>query len=454
MGISMEHSFTTIGKIGLEGLMDRANIAFTSGYRFQGNINVILLQQSIETVCQCIDKFSFQVNFISQDNYAWQQAETPIFSLHTLQSNNLEEAFTQVCQHSHKTFEAQNYVPMFFTLILGTNPSEENEFIIAQTSCHTHVDARSSEVIFNNIIDYYNALYKQSNTEKEGIIAATQQLKTVDSDIVIKQRFEMNSTANHEKNIEGITDYSIEDLGQHAIAMTALDKLLPKYKQTERSPITQHFDVHSLLTTIRHEYSNVTKNSVACACIVKALYHINVQQKGLAADHQISFKMLSDILTPAMRQQYTGNYIAFVPVTVNAGNSIAEIANEINDRIIEFKTNNIDVSVFALTEDAISQGLVGTADESLSFVVTNWNNFTFNNQEDYLADCTSIRHQSGVNIEPKDNLGAALVNRPVFVINFSPNDELCISQFPSLDSAKVNQNIAIQLDHVFLNAGK
>jgi len=63
-----------------------------------------------------------------------------------------------------------------------------------------------------------------------------------------------------------------------------------------------------------------------------------------------------------------------------------------------------------------------------------------------------LRHQSGVNIEPKDTLGAVLVNRPILVINLSRNDELCLSFFPSLRSEAETIEVANSISEVIDNA--
>ena len=80
----------------------------------------------------------------------------------------------------------------------------------------------------------------------------------------------------------------------------------------------------------------------------------------------------------------------------------------------------------------------------MSFIVTNWNNYNYLNSNSYLTNCESLKHLSAVNIEPKDNLGAALVNRPVAVVNFSPNSELCLSYIPSLRNQKENKDLLTQ----------
>lgn len=245
-----------------------------------------------------------------------------------------------------------------------------------------------------------------------------------------------------------IIDSPNYDLGQHVIPISSLDNALADYRSTPRAPLIQYFNVDALIRDCRDKYPSLSKNSIICAAITKAIYAINVQEKAVDAKHNISFKMVSDILSPGMRQQYSGNYIAFVPVTVDGEKPLEDIAYDINCTVVDFKENELDTSVFALTEEAIRNALVGTADDPLSFIVTNWNNFSFIETKDFLLNCQSIRHQSGVNINPKDSLGAALVNRPVLVINFSPDGELCISQFPSLSLPTVNDNFAQHLNIV------
>ena len=83
----------TIGKLGLEGLMDRANIAFTNGYRFKGAIDKHHLQASIQAVCNSIVKFEHQVHFISQDNYTWQKSSQRDYPLQLVTTTDLDEAF-------------------------------------------------------------------------------------------------------------------------------------------------------------------------------------------------------------------------------------------------------------------------------------------------------------------------------------------------------------------------
>ena len=234
------------------------------------------------------------------------------------------------------------------------------------------------------------------------------------------------------------------DIGEYGIDRTELTKCLDNFKKNIREPLNSQLDINQCIAHCRNTYPQLTKNSIVCAMLAKSVYLVNVEKRSKPKKHKISFKMLSDLLNNEDRQRYTGNYISFLPVSVDGEKSLSGIALQIHNRIVEFKTQGIDVSMFSLTEEAIKQELVGTSDEALSFVVTNWNNYDYLGCDRFLHDCISKKHLSAVNIEPKDNLGAALVNRPVAVINFSPNKELCLSFFPSLKCRQVNKDLLSQ----------
>jgi len=423
-------STSPVGAINLECLMNRANILFTNGYRFRGELNVANLEASFIAVVGCIEKFEHRLHFEAQDNFHWQRVGPYDGRFQVIDSDDIDNAFRELCRNSLSLLDGGKHCPMVLTVI--QDRSNPDEFIIAQTSEHTYVDARSSEVIFNRIIDYYNALSRNDTARMEAIIAAAEKIRTLGSAEMIAML--AADDHDHEANIQGLTAYPIADVGEYAIPLDTVPGCLEDYKKQRFAPVMEFFDIAQLLTRCRAKYPEVTQNSVICAALAKGFYDLNRSAKGKPEKHIVSFKMLSDLLSPELRQQYSGNYIAFVPVSVDGDLPIEDMAKSIHDRIRHFKTSKLDLSVFKLVEDAVDAALVGTADDPLSFVVTNWNNHHFRKTSDYLHGCESLRHQSGVNIEPKDTLGAILVNRPILVINQSPNDELCLSFFPSLRS--------------------
>lgn len=434
-----------IGAIGLESMMSRANILFTSGYRFKGELNLDNLEASFIAIVGCILKFEYRIHFEAQGNFHWKPVGAYEKPIHVIDSDDIDEEFRRLCRHSLSLVEGDKHCPMQLTVIRDQNISKE--FIIAQTSEHTYLDARSSEVIFDWIVDYYNALSQGDTDRLAEIVASAKNLKTLHSDEMMK--ILSADGHNREANIESLTAYPIADVGEYAIPLDTVPTCLDNYKKQRFTPIIQFFNVQELLNLCRTQYPEVTRNSVVCAALAKGFYNLNLNVKNKPEKHIISFKMLSDLLSPELRQAYCGNYIAFVPVSVDGDKPIQEIAKDIHDRTRQIKMTKLDLTIFELTEQAIEDALVGTVEEPLSFVVTNWSNYHFLKNPEYLHGCQSLRHQSGVNIDPLDTAGAVLVNRPILVINLSPNNELCLSFFPSLRSEEETLKVADHISDVF-----
>jgi hypothetical protein len=434
-----------VGVINLECLMSRANILFTSGYRFRGDLNLANLEAAFSAVIECIEKFGHRLHFKAQDDFHWHPADALEKRFRVVDSDDIDAEFKEQCRHSLSLVDEGNHCPMVLTVIRDRNSS--HDFIIAQTSEHTYVDARSAEIIFNLIVDYYNAVSRGDTRHRDEVIAAAKRITTLGSDEMVA----LLGADGHDReaNIEGLVAYPIADVGAYAIPLDAVPECLEKYKQQRFAPVVQYFDIKGLLDRCRLKYPEVTQNSVACAALTKGFYNLNLKTRNGPDEHIISFKMLSDLLSPELRKQYSGNYIAFVPVSVEGNQPIEDMAKDIHDRIRHFKESKLDLTIFKLTEEAVDAAQVGTANDPLSFVVTNWNNYRFINSPEYLHGCQSLRHQSGVNIEPKDTLGAVLVNRPILVINMSPNHELCLSFFPSLRSEDETLEVAEHIRDVF-----
>jgi len=424
-----------VENIGLEALMDRANIIFTNGYAFNGILNLEQLKKSFDTIFNAVTKFEYQLSYTSQSHFSWNACDKRPKLFHHQICDDLEFSFKKL---SSESIALIGNAPMNMTVLEN---KESSEFILAISNNHTYQDARSANYVFNQIITHYNASIKNDSKLSDSAVSNITALKTISGIQFIEEVLALKSDIDNNKNIAGLLDYAIEDVGQYGINRSELTDCMSQYNKTVREPQISQLDVNKCIDQCRKISPEVTKNSIVCAMLAKSVYLVNIEQRNKSKKHKVSFKMLSDLLSPQQRKRYTGNYISFLPVTVDADKSLPEIALQIHNRVIEFKTQSIDISMFSLTEQAIEQELVGTADEALSFVVTNWNNFDYLNSDKFLHNCTSKKHLSAVNIEPKDTLGAALVNRPVAVINFSPNSELCLSFFPSLRSPQENKDL-------------
>jgi len=426
---------SVVENIGLEALMDRANIIFTNGYVFDGVPDIAQLSRSFEAVVGSVRKFRFQLKYVSQSDFHWYKSNDFKTLFHHQISTDIEETFKVL---SSRSIGLIGNSPILMTVIEN---KQHAQFMIAVSSNHTYMDARSANYIFNHIIKHYNASLNNEDKLIDSTLNHIMSLRTISGSTFAEQAISGRSEINNTVNIDGLLEYTTEDVGRYGIARSELTQCLKNYKKSIHEPLISQLDINHCISACRKDHPQITKNSVVCAMLVKAVYLVNVEQRAKPQQHQVSFKMLSDLLTVDKRKQYTGNYISFLPVTVDAEKSLSEIALQIHNRIVEFKTSGIDISMFSLTEQAIKQELVGTNDETLSFVVTNWNNFDYLASTNFLHNCKSTKHLSAVNIEPKDNLGAALVNRPVAVINFSPNTELCLSFFPSLKCPQENRDL-------------
>ncbi|WP_371323672.1 hypothetical protein VX159_14940 [Dechloromonas sp. ZY10] len=426
---------STVGALGLECLMNRANIYFTSGYRFAGPLDTDALCASYNALLDATEKFSQRLHFSAQTDYQWRPAPQHRH-FRVIDSNDIERDFAELCRQSLELSDEEKHSAMALT-VLRQNGS--NEFIIAQTCEHTYVDARSAECLFNRLIEHYNAGLRRDQPRQQAVLSAAATTRTAALEEMLPL-LDLDEPT-HQRNLAGLGTYPVADDGAYAIPLAAVPGHLGEYRKQRFAPVSRHLPLAALVERCRRHNPEVTRNSVICAALAKGFYEQNRREKQLPEKQTISFKMLSDLLPPDVRERYCGNYIAFVPVSVDGELPIEQIAEQIHRRIREFKDQKIDASLFRAVEDAVRQGVVGTSDDALSFVVTNWNNYRFLQQPDFLHGCTSLRHQSGVNISPRDTLGAVLVNRPILVINESPRDEVCLSFFPSLRAEA--ENIAL-----------
>lgn len=433
-----------VGAIGLECLMNRANILFTSGYRFAGRLDAAQLEASFHAIAGAVEKFEYRLHFESQQRFSWKPAGHHRKHFRTIDCDDLDAAFGELCRDSLSLIAGDAHCPMTVTLLRQTGG---DQFMIAQTSEHTYLDARSAEFLFNGMIDHYNASRRGDAQAAAAVVDSVRRLRTASGPEMVALLGLGDDV--HDENLRGLAGYRVADDGGYAIPLADVPACLEAYRRRRFAPVVRFFPLAGLLARCRARHPEVTQNSAICAALAKGFYLLNRERHRLPEKQTISFKMLSDLLAPELRQRYGGNYIAFVPVSVDGELPVEEIAWQIHRRIREFKENKIDVSLFRAVEDAVEQGVVGSVDEPLSFVVTNWNNYGFLGRPDFLHGCTALRHQSGVNIDPRDTLGAVLVNRPILVVNLSAPDEVCLSFFPSLRAEEENVALAASIGGVF-----
>ncbi|ARU58942.1 hypothetical protein OLMES_4954 [Oleiphilus messinensis] len=440
----------SIGKLNLEGLMSRAEILFTAAYVFKGQIDTDLLQSCFSTISETIAKLNHQIQFKAQNDFSWHPFEDYGQCFHVIDTPHIEDELKKLSARGFDVRSGSNNFPMNLVVLRSSDPGAPDQFAIAQMCSHEFLDARSAETLFHLIVDLYNAR-KEGNTAAEAeVLEAAHRLHTLDAtemcSLLRSEDYDLDA------NAQDLESYAVADIGDYGVRIDTLPELLPRFAERTRHPVSCVVDARPMIEKCREKYPDVTKNAVITAVLHKALYNLNVTHKNKQGEHIISGKTVSDLLSPEMRKDYIGNYIAFVPLTTRGEPDIEDIAKAVHERIVEFKAKQINLTCFELVEAAANENIMGTADEELSYVITNWNNYRFLADKNLIHGCESIAHLSAVNVDPKDAGGAALINRAIVVINLSFNDQLCFSMFPSLRNDDENRLLVAEVERLFVNA--
>lgn len=438
---------SVVGKINLEGLMSRSEILFTAAYLFEGDLDIDQLRDSYYTITNEINKFKHQIEYSAQNDFHWCAFNDYGERFHVFESEDIEEKLKNISADGFQLRASSRQFPLQFLVI---NSSTDKRFYLAEMCSHEFIDNRSAETIFHLIVDHYNASYFGDEAAKSEAVSNAQQLKTLDAQSMLKliKRDDYDEVSN----MANLENYVISDAGGHGVCLETLPELLPEFQKRRRFPEGCQVDAGPMIEECRRVHPEVTKNAVITAVLHKAIYNINVRDKQVHQQQTVSGKMVADLLTPGLREQYIGNYIAFVPVSSEGEASIADIAKSIHNRIVEFKSKQIDVTCFNFVEQGAEENAVGTENEDLSYVITNWNNYRFLAARTFLVGCESIALHSAVNVAPLDAGGAALINRLIVVINLNFDDQLCFSMFPSLRDDAENKRLVNEVERLFNEA--
>lgn len=267
---------TPVGAIGLEGLMNRANIYFTSGYRFSGSIDADALKASFLAIVGAMRKFEYRLHFEAQDRFDWRHADSHRRHFSVVDCDDIDRGFAELCRDSLSLAADNAHCPMALTVLRQRGG---NEFIIAQTCEHTYLDARSAEYLFNHLIGHYNAQMRGDEARQHDIVDAVRRVRTITGEKMLEILGLDDET--HNQNLSALGRYPVADDGGHAIPLRDVPGCLENYRKQRFAPISRFFALGDLLGRCRQRYPEVTQNSVICAALAKGFYELNRQTKQL-----------------------------------------------------------------------------------------------------------------------------------------------------------------------------
>ena len=402
-------------------------------YRFTGALDVNKLERSFYSIVNAIGKFDYRLIDLHDDVFEWKKFKIDVDRFYVIESEDMDQTSVNICKTSfvtELTGRCDNY-PIIIVLI----KDNENHHVISFFQNHLYVDGRGSQHIFNTIIDYYNALTLDDIDGMNRIQDSVRRIQTVHSKTILSEILNTNHSVDHKQNIIDLCEYQTYDTGEYVIKPEIMSKYVQQYRNADIPNTTFFIALRNIIHDCRIFYPKLSRNSIACAILVKAIDDLNASMNNTLCDHYVSFLMISNLLSPGMRERYSGNYVGGFPITVACNQNLAAVANDISQRVQQCKTSRIDLSVAALTSPltgfhALSEQEFNDAiryRNNISFVVSNSTNARFCKEVGFLQGCQAVEHKNTVRLKPDADYNISRMNLPCIYMNMCPDDRLCVS---------------------------
>ncbi|RZQ51495.1 hypothetical protein C1E23_19205 [Pseudoalteromonas phenolica] len=415
----------------LDASMLKCGINYLFSYVFCGSIDAEILQKSVTQAIKQVQRL--QQKMVTNDKFLghWQSFESDpsCFFIHTAEFQQIRDKY-----YKDMVNNSSQYAPMNFVLVLSPN---SQKFMILQFGQHGYCDGAGATQIFNHILQLHNAYLDGNKSRQDKIL---KQLGDYHSPSP-NQIYSLSNKANknwlplkpwqHIKNTVKLLSYKTKDAGPIATPFAQLPNMLSSEKQLSSTPLNGKFDFSHLLAVCQSQAPEVSPNNLACAVIAKAMYLAN-QQHNKIENPLISFRVIVDILNLGLRKKLLGNYIAYLPVTIDASKSLINMSKDISSHIFEAKMNQQDISMYKLLEFALGSGMAVKANDPVSFIVSHIGNYHLQANPDLLANAKLSDFAACANANPSDLIGAKLNNRPTICFNLNQQHELFIGMFHSL----------------------
>lgn len=422
-----------IGIDGAEHKFCHSKLWPIDSYRFSGTLDMKILERSFYSIINAIDKFEYRLIDLDDNIFEWNKVKIDVNRFYVVETDDIEKTSINICKTSFLTeiTERCNNYPVIFVVIKGNG----NEYILSFFQNHLYVDARSSQHIFNKIIDYYNALACDDIDKINILHDSVRNMQTAHYETIVPEILNSNHFIDHKRNIANLCAYQTCDAGGYVIKPEIMSRYEKAYRNADIPNATFFVELKDIIRFCRTHYPGLSRNSIACAIIVQAIDDLNVSLKKKSIDRRVSFMMVSNLLSSEMRGRYSGNYVSSFPVTVECNQKLCAVANDINERVLDCKTSRLDLSVRIL-KDPLSDFHTLSEQEfndairfrnNVSFMISNSTNIRFCKEVDFLQGCQALEHKNTVRLKPDAGYHISGMNLPCFYVNMCPDDRLCIS---------------------------
>ena len=456
------------GTIYLENCLSHCNIANSIACHFTGSLNLRLFSISVSKVLSETDKFRYELIPLDNGEGVWKEKSRNVPPVKLIRCKNMDEGLKEFSRDIFNLSREYNFFPLFFTVFVtdenetkqaDEHEKEENdsvtgEFCIVQTLNHAYCDGRSCEFLLNQITEYYNALLENNLQSMEKVLYRVKQTSTPSSDEIYSFRSKNPliklSRWQQIKNIFRLVGTKLNDDGEFSVKYPVIEAEWEKFRTEKHEPQMHYFDLNPIINHYAGN-KNVNTNSIITALLVKAFRHVNAVMHNHPEKKKISFRMMSDILSAKQRQQFIGNYCAYVPVVTDGSLPLEDVAADILKQVDSFRNNKVDVSMYKFLEFALRKHMAGKKDDPVSFTVSLILHRKFIRHPNSLKGATFIKTTGALNYEPLDLFGAKLNNKIAPTLSLSPDNILFVTYYPLIGGNEILNKVTEALKTVIEN---
>jgi len=389
-------------KLKTEPLLKGRGDTPTIQYTFEGSLDIDQFSQAVNMVHDAVPKFRYYCDYLTM-SWVLRPADFDYGDLVTKGSDvdELREELT-------KRFEPIETCAFRF----GVVEEDEGTFTLLMTYDHSQFDGVGAVVMTNMSVDVYNCLISGESYEEllhtcRGMVdAPIEEVRPVGFGRKVAlfwrlHRMKITDSTHFCPTVDEVTD---------------IPRAMGREKRREA---TRLYDLNPLLV------EGVSKNSLVTSIFTKAVAN------AVGTQEYIGHMTLATGLPETERSRYVGNYTGAITHNLPAAASIEENARLVHEELQagrRRKTIEAFMWLFDATAPKIDKWkgdevLRSVKKDPTLFCLTNWSNWRFANDPEYIKGCRSIEMSGRTGGEPRLE-NSQVINKPFALICMCPGNKV------------------------------
>lgn len=399
-----------------------ADMMFISAFRYNNVVNRNslgpLIEEAYNSVFDNVNKFKFKLvkNDKDKSTYDWDSAKPSKFCEKTEEENDYK-ALNEVSNKYLEKKKSGHLIP--FGLCYTFDKYNDSQLTLITINDHTYLDVKSSNLLFDQIIKYVNALLLGNKEQQLSIKTALNDMTTPTLEEFC-HLIEANASVDHNSNFLKLKNLEDNMAPSEPNPITEKDFIDFSNRFEQRKLVD--VDIFKVVSEISKK-AVVTKNSILCALLVRAYCEIRPRNK----DNPIlTFGMVVAVGDGETRRKVCGNYVTIVPINVDTTMETYLTAESIQKQISDFKKDNKPLSKFYNDLQMFDLEIPRVDNVPFEFCTTNWSNTNFSKKTS-LTNAIAELHFGTLYEEPKNVNIASLLSKQNVIISNGPDNKCCLS---------------------------